>query len=292
MRTVSLILGLTLLIACTNETIQSMQIEFGSPVKVTVQGYIDDSMEPFLSRNGDILFFNNLNVPTVNTNIHWANRISDTVFEYKGEVIDINSAFLDGVPSMDMDNNLYFVSTRSYDVDFSTIYRSTFLNGTASNVSLVGGISLNIGGWVNFDVEVSADGEFLYFVDGRFDASGGPYESDLVVARKSGGGFQRLADQSMLSKVNTTDLEYAACISRNALELYFTRVEAAITANSSPKIYVSTRSSIDVPFGEPSRIETISGFAEGPTLSSDDSILYYHQKENGTHALYMVRKIK
>lgn len=290
MRAVFLYLILALLIACDNQTIQSPQIDFGNPVKVTVQGYTGDLMEPFLSRNGEVLFFNNLNVSTVNTNIHWASKISDTVFEYEGEVMDINSAYLDGVASMDLNNKLYFVSTRSYDNNFSTIYRSEFLNGTASGATLVEGISRNEAGWVNFDVEISADGEFLYFVDGRFDASGGPYESDLVVARKSGSGFLRLTDQSMLSKVNTTDLEYAACISQYGLELYFTRVEAPITTNSSPKIYVTTRNSTDASFGEPSLIKTITGFAEGPTLSPDDSVIYYHQKENGTHVLYLVRK--
>ena len=31
---------------------------------------------------------------------------------------------------------------------------------------------------MNSDVEVSSDGNFLYFVDGRFDQHGGPYEAE------------------------------------------------------------------------------------------------------------------
>ena len=34
---------------------------FDTPRIVTIQGYGDDAMEPFLSRDGKLLFFNNLN---------------------------------------------------------------------------------------------------------------------------------------------------------------------------------------------------------------------------------------
>jgi hypothetical protein len=48
---------------------------FKAPQIVTIRGYQDDAMEPFLSRDGKILFFNNLNEPSVNTDIHYAVRI-------------------------------------------------------------------------------------------------------------------------------------------------------------------------------------------------------------------------
>src|SRR5882724_5144121 len=72
---------------------KSERINFSYPVKVSIAGYSDDIMEPFTSRDGKYLFFNNLNNPAItNTNIYYAERINDTNFEYKGEVKGVNSA--------------------------------------------------------------------------------------------------------------------------------------------------------------------------------------------------------
>jgi hypothetical protein len=43
-------------------------------------------MEPFITRDGRYLFFNNSNDPSVNTNLRYAERIDDLTFKYKGEV--------------------------------------------------------------------------------------------------------------------------------------------------------------------------------------------------------------
>jgi len=83
-------------------------------------------MEPFLSRDGKYLFFNNSNDPRVNTNLHWATRIDDLTFQYKGEIQGVNTNALEGVPSMDRNSVFYFVSNRSYDQTASTIYRALF----------------------------------------------------------------------------------------------------------------------------------------------------------------------
>ena len=44
-------------------------IEFGQPVKVEMIGYTGNIMEPFVSRDGTILLFNNLNAAPENTNL-------------------------------------------------------------------------------------------------------------------------------------------------------------------------------------------------------------------------------
>src|ERR1700704_4977085 len=75
--------------------------EFGEPIKVTVNGYSGNLMEPFLSRDGTILLFNNLNGLPENTNLHWATKINDTTFLYKGEISGVNTTFLEGVPTLD-----------------------------------------------------------------------------------------------------------------------------------------------------------------------------------------------
>ena len=55
---------------------------FANPEVVTIDGWTEDAMEPFLSRDGSILFFNDSNAPNANTNLHWATRVDDTTFSY------------------------------------------------------------------------------------------------------------------------------------------------------------------------------------------------------------------
>lgn len=282
---------LIFLFACSkNESgPESRLIKFETPQPVTINGYSADIMEPFLSADGETLFFNNSNHPSVNTNLHIAKRINDVTFEYQGELKGVNSESLDGVATMDNSNNFYFVSTRSYNQTLATIYTGQFENDSVSNITLVIGISKNQAGWVNFDVEVSKDGNFLYFVDGRFDENGGPYEADIAIAERTDAGFQRISPD-LLKNINTSALEYAACLSSDMLELYFTRVDAPISETSMPKIYVSTRESVSRPFRKPYRIEMIDGFVEAATISPNNQIIYYHKLEGQKYVLYMVRK--
>jgi hypothetical protein len=187
--------------------------------------------------------------------------------------------------------NLYFVSTRNYANTLSTLYQCNFSNGTATNVQLINGISKLKAGWVNFDVEASADGQSLYFVDAQFDQTGNPSTADINIAVKNGSVFQRLANSNeLLKNINTDALEYAACISANQLELYFTRIAMPITANSTPEIFVSTRQNINEPFYSPSKIKSITGFAEASTIAPDQKTLYYHKKENNKFILYLIKK--
>jgi Tol biopolymer transport system component len=275
-----------------NATVDTTRvIEFSNPVKVEINGYDGNMMEPFLSRDGNTLLFNNLNSAPENTNLHWATKMNDTVFQYKGEIAGVNTTDLEGVPTIDNAGNLYFVSDRNYANTLSTLYQYNFQNGTATNVQLISGISKLQVGWVNFDVEVSADGQSLYFVDAQFDQSGNPKTADLVLAQKNGAGFERLPNSNAIMKnINTEGLEYAACISADNLELYFTRVQTPLTVISLPTIFYSIRQNINSAFSSPSKIQNITGFAEAPTISPDQKKLYYHKKENNKFVLYMIRK--
>ncbi|MFO7656530.1 MAG: hypothetical protein R6W78_05645 [Bacteroidales bacterium] len=292
MKTVLLFAFIVSIIAgCINdaEKPEIKPISFGQPRKVHIIDYDDHIMEPFLSGDGTILLFNNLNHTSVNTNLHFATRINDSVFQYNGELKGVNTGFLEGTPSMDTSNVLYFISTQSYQQTLSTIYNGTLLNDSVVNIQLVSGLSKETPGWVNFDVEVSKDGNYLFFADGLYDADGGPYASDLVLAVKIQNTFQR-TDHSILQNVNTDALEYGACISSNMLELYFTRTELPLSVKSKPQIYVSTRNNVTEPFEKSYRIENISGFVEAPTISPDDRVIYYHKKENEKYVLYLIRK--
>jgi hypothetical protein len=108
---VSLLIG----VAATATATDKDAVNFDTPQVVTITGYQDDAMEPFLSRDGAILFFNNLNEPSVNTDIDYAVRIDPLTFEYRGRVGNVNTSALEGVPTMDQNATFYFISPRDYD---------------------------------------------------------------------------------------------------------------------------------------------------------------------------------
>ena len=263
----------------------------GTPVCVRIDGYNGNVMEPFLSRDGDTLLFNNLNGAPENTNLHWALRVNDTLFKYRGEISGINTTALEGVATLDKNGNLFFVSDRSYKESLSTLYQCSFSDGKATDVHIVPDISRHEPGWVNFDIEVNATGSTIYFTDARFNSSGVPQTADLVIAHKTSNGFKRDdRSEEIMKNINTDGLEYAACISPNELELYFTRINTPLTAQSEPEVFVARRNKLNDKFGEPLKISNITGFAEAPTISPNGKILYYHKKEGNKFVLYMIKK--
>lgn len=264
--------------------------DFANPERVMISGYDGEAMEPFITRDDAYLFFNNSNNPAVNTNLHYARRIDDTHFEYVGEIGGANTDALDAVATMDSSGNFYFVSTRSYEMTFSTLYHGQFVDGALVDVALVEGVSREEVPIVNFDVEVSADGSTLYFVDGRFGASPVPAAADLVIADATSTDFERVSDSAqLLENVNGAALEYAAAISADELELFFTRYDPQ-AANSVPTIYRSTRNTVDEPFSCPEQVSAITGFVEAATFSADERSLYYHLREAERFVIYRVTR--
>lgn len=257
---------------------ESAYVAFGPPRDVTIRGYLGDAMEPFVSRDGRWLLFNNRNDPGSNTDLHCAERVDDLTFAWRGPIAGANSPALDGVPSMDRQGWLYFISTRSYDRTFSTLYRARFAEGRVGPVELVPGISRATPGWVNFDAEISASGESLYLVESWFGRAGKPQRADIVLADRTGDGFAIGADsRRMFARVNASGLNYAACTTPDELELFFTRAAAPL-GSSPPRIWRAARRSIAEPFQDPQPVAAIEGFAEGPTVSPDGRALYYHAK--------------
>lgn len=280
------------LAACTSTspdvgpTTSSSYMALKNPQRVSIQGYSSNAMEPFLSRDGQYLFFNNSNVPSVNTNLHYAERVDETTFQYEGEIEHVNTEALEGVPTMDRNSTFNFVSTRSSFDTYSTIYYGRFSNGAVTDVALVPGLSRQQPGYVNFDVEISSDGNTLYFVDGIFSGGSVPEAADIVIARRADGAFQRLAQSAaLLEHINTDALEYAVCISTDELELFFTRVE-----KSGPVIYRAARQHVEKAFGLPQRVEAITGFVEAPTLSPEERSVYYHKKAGDRFVIYRVTR--
>ncbi|HEY3056575.1 MAG TPA: hypothetical protein VGK31_11660, partial [Thermoanaerobaculia bacterium] len=122
----------------------SADSEFGNPQRVAIAGYSGDAMEPFLTRDGSILIFNNSNAVPSETDLHWAERIDDLTFAYRGKLDGANSPALDAVASVDSSGDMFFVTTRSYDETLVSIYRGRFRRGVVTEVSPVGGISRGV----------------------------------------------------------------------------------------------------------------------------------------------------
>jgi len=263
---------------------------FGDPQRVTIRGYQGDAMEPFITKDGQYLLFNNRNDPRIDTKLHCAERINDLTFNYRGEISGINTSALEGVPSLDHLGNLYFISTRSYTETLSTLYRGRFDRGQVSGVQLVHGISRRQRGIVTFDAEISADGNTLFLVDGRFTGGPAPETADIDIAVRDGAGFRRLSSGSeLLKNVNTDALEYAPAVSSDLLDLFFTCLERS---GRSPRTMIlrAVCPNAETPFGPPERLVSITGFIEAPTLSSDGRLLYYHQRDGERFVILYVAR--
>ena len=74
-----------------------------------------------------------------------------------GRVPYINQKGLNGVPSIDCNGNLYFISTRTYFENFETMYR---INDKHQR-EIISGLSKKNKGDLIFDFEVSRNGEYI-----------------------------------------------------------------------------------------------------------------------------------
>lgn len=259
--------------------------DFANPQPVAIRGYDDHAMEPFITRDGRYLLFNNSNEVPAETDLHIAERIDDLTFQYLGRLEGANSPDLDGVPTVDAAGNIYFVSLRSYLQNLTTIHRGRFDDGVVTDVVPLTTLTRGIPGEVNFDVDVSSDGSVMYFVDGLFTGGPVPAAANLAVAiRGPDGVFRRVADNG-LDAVNTSALEYAAALSIDGLELFFTRI-----VNGTPAIYRAVRATAATPWETAKRVDAITGFVEAPALSPGGTALYYHARRGNRFVIERVTR--
>ena len=150
-------------------------------------------------------------------------------------------------------------------------------------------------GWLIMDHGISLDGQYLYFVNTRFDDMNcvGPCETTIGVAQKENAStFNTLPNSaSILQNINDADyIFYAPCISSDNLELYYTRyLKGQITASTTLEICVAVRPNASLEFSIPKVLfsETIASLVEAPTLTVDKNIMYYHQKTTDSHNIMM-----
>lgn len=291
------------IIACSSDDSESndsqvVYPQFGAEIEVTINGLNFDAMEPFVSANGNYLFFNNLN-DGVNTKLYYATRINDITFNYVGELTGANQTttpHLDAVADMDIDGNFYWTSTRDYPNELNNFFHGTFNAGNISDIGRVqGDFNMNTPGWLIMDHGISLDGQNLYFINARFDdaACEGPCETTIGVAQKdSSTTFSKLSNSaSILQNINDANyIYYAPCITSDNLELYFTRyLKGQITSDTVFEICVALRTNSSSKFSVPRVLfsETISSLIEAPTLTVEKNIMYYHQKTINSHKIMM-----
>ncbi|MBN2159608.1 MAG: hypothetical protein JW807_09445 [Spirochaetes bacterium] len=265
--------------------------EFGNPETVVIRGYNGHSMEPFITREGSFLFFNSMNDGD-GACLYYARRIDDGTFELVGKVRFVNNRLphLETVASMDMEGRFYFISTRKYKYNYSTLYCGHFLNGIVLDLDAQpGNFYKRARGWMVTEGEISADGGILYFANARFNGESVRESSDIAMARICNGDFNVTVDSSEIMKNVNTDgsLEYSPSISSDGLELIFTRFNRC---TSMPEILLSKRKSLSEPFGPPSRIAAMTGFVEAPSMSGDKKTLYYHKKDKGLYSICKVSR--
>jgi len=285
-------------ISCGKEEVTNLEInsEFKNERIVTITGYSSDAMEPFVSKDGKYLFFNNLQGLN-EKELYYAERIDDITFEYKGEIQGVNSIAVDGNPTMDEQNNFYFISTRNLETEIKTIYSGKFNNGIVTGLHEINGtINIPTPFWINMGVEISKNGNTLFTSNAKFNIGEGfPHKGNIRFAIKSGNDFNIPNNEiDILANINTDNaIEYAGELSADEMELFYSQV----TLSNPPvfKLYHAKREQINGKFGIPISITepfdgNINAFVEGPSLTNDGKKLYYHKLENGVFSIFMLSK--
>jgi len=259
--------------------------------------------EPFVSRDGRFLFFNSGDREN-HKDLHFA-EWKNGRWRYRGEVGSrVNTPKeVEGNPTMDTDYNFFYIDSAT-----KTMARKSHfypITGKLGALRHVKGIPERVikpfkrfqG---NMGVEVSADGEYLYFSRATWQMHGlslGPFEdSDILFSRRQDGKY--VYDESeakrIMQYINTPDMEYAASISADGLELFFTRLSLDDLKKGKvhSQIMHATRGNIMEAFGMPQPITAIGSddFVEGPSIGPDGTELYYHKREGEKFRLYKVTR--
>jgi hypothetical protein len=273
--------------------------EFSNQQKVTITGYAGHAMEPFISRDGNYLFFNSLN-DAVDTSLYYAaaDSADGTVFkDYAliGGTVNKPIPHLDAVASMNDDGQFYFISTRDCSSGFKSVFTGIFSGGTVTPnpvPAVNGDFYVRKPGWIVMDAEVSPVGDKLYFVNAHFEDGPAASSASIGVATwsETDTAFNRDAgSDTVMARINKEGcLNYAPSISADGKELFFTRF---CFGSNLPTILVAKRATTSEAFDAPACIDVLKGyFVEAPSLTHDGKKMYYHRKDDGQHGIYLVSR--
>ena len=279
------ILILTMLTIISQQTFSQTYPTFGPEIKVTITGLTFDAMEPFISLDGNTLFFNSLNSGG-NTNLYYASKVNDSTFTYLGLVggcYDPSPSHLDAVASLDSINNFFWTSLRS----IPNLHRGVYLGGNVNSISKVyGTCNILTPGWIIMDAAINYQGNLLYYSNGYFgptytECVGVPCEAILAVAQKvNDSTFNKTTySDAIFSNVNDTNyIAYAPQITKDGLELFYTRL---LKGGYNTEICASVRNTVLDTFSLPMVIHSNFGyFPEAASPTTDKQKIYYHQKDN------------
>ncbi len=291
-------------------TAAAEQDGFGPPERVYIDNLPPGSRnlpisteEPYISRDGQLLFFNS-GSKEGNKDLHYARLVAGR-WVYQGEVGNVNSpGHVQGTASMDDKGNFYYVDVRAATMlrtgrlDSATVSVQDITDFTAAPKRRPERFRGRIHG--NMDIEAAPDGSMVIFSRATWGWDGRQVRyiqaANLLISLHQGDGFVFDLKESdrLLQNINTDDLEYAAALTEDGKELFFTRLSARdlATLNLRSRIMRATRNSRDEPFGTPRPVEAIGGenFVEGPSLTADGRTLYYHQKVGKKFGLFRVSR--
>lgn len=283
-----------IIICLTTNAFSQSYPTFGNDIPVTINGLNFDAMEPALSADGNALFFNSLN-DGITTSLYYAAKVNDSVFNFIGLVPVVNQTItprLDAVASLDSANNLYWVSTRNYPASYNNLQRIKFTGTGYTNFgSVYGDFYINSPGHLIMDVTTNFDGNTLIYCNAYFNncLGGAPCKASMGIAQKlNDSTFNKVVNTSaLMANINDTSnyIVYAPSLSKNGLELYFTRL---LHGGLQTEIMVSVRTSTNQAFSAPSLlIGAPNMLPEAATISSDNSKIYYHKKIGSTFKLFL-----
>lgn len=293
-----LLLSVIFLLTLVKENYCQTYPTFGTEIPVTISGLTFDAMEPSISADGNYIFFNSLN-DGITTSLYYATKVNDSTFTYTGALTGANQTItprLDAVASSDSVNKFFWTSLRDFPTQFDNCFHGTF-NGTdvVSIGRLHGTFYIYSAGWLMMDAAINYNGNLLYYTNGYFGPTyagcgGIPCQAKLGVAQKlNDSTFNKLSNSDgIMQNINDTNyVVYAPNVSKNGLELYYTRVLKS-NVSLGTQICVSVRTNLVDTFSLPSIFYPFSTLTpEATTLSSDQSKIYYHKKSGGLYKLFL-----
>jgi len=224
--------------------------EFINDRLVKIKGYDGDVMEAFITRDNQYLFFNDMKTTEKDKDIFWAKLIDNYTFEFMGEIENINTRSVEGVPTMDRLGNFYFISGDKYSKTLVTMYGGKFYRGAVRDIKPLSDLSLGKIGWLNMDSEISSDGKTIYSTHSYFgEKTGFPTQSYFFYAKKQGGRFipQGNSDE-IFKEINKDEIVYGLTISEDQREILYTRL---LLPGFRFETLRAVRDSKDSPFKKP-----------------------------------------